>query len=136
MEYLVGRVTYRGRCDDHRRRCIHCGGALNNAITGSNSLSQAKAKPTTDAASCPNDPCKQLNGEVNRAKDVVGKLGWCTPAMRGYDVTVRYNAWLGLAKARSQRGQRCWNGGDQGHQQAMADAWAMVGKCKQLMTGV
>lgn len=112
------------------------GGALYNAITGSSSQSQAKAKPATDAAPCPNDPCKQLNDEVNRAKDVVGKLGGCTPAMRGYDLTVRYNAWLGLAKARSQREQRCWNGGDQGHQQAMADAWAMVGKCKQLMTGV
>ncbi|RRA00732.1 hypothetical protein DF055_22415 [Burkholderia cepacia] len=55
-------------------------------------------------------------------QDVVGLLGRCIPAMRGYDLTVRYNAWLGLAKARSQREQRCWNGGDPGRQQAMANA--------------
>jgi RHS repeat-associated protein len=77
--------------------------------------------------------CDELNRRVQNAKDAVGKLGACKVGMSRYDLRLRYGAWLALAEARSKRDQVCWAGGDEGHQQAQADAWHHVGKCGNML---
>ncbi|NJS36728.1 MAG: hypothetical protein HC765_10455 [Brachymonas sp.] len=79
------------------------------------------------------DPCKQLNDEVQAAKNKVGQLGACTAGMTRWALQERHSAWLNLATARAKRDQKCWSGGDAGHQQAQADAWSHVGRCSGLM---
>ena len=79
--------------------------------------------------------CDELNDAVQEAKRRVGALGACRPGMSRWELQQRWLAWLTLATARAQRDTRCWNGGDQGHQQAQADAWAHVGNCARLLGG-
>jgi RHS repeat-associated protein len=93
-----------------------------------NTQSSAQAK------NCPNpDECKQLNEQVQAAKNRVGTLGACRAGMTIEQLSERYDAWLDLASARAKRDQKCWGGGDQGHQQAQADAWSHVGACSRLI---
>jgi uncharacterized protein RhaS with RHS repeats len=77
--------------------------------------------------------CDKLNQQVQDAKNEVGRLGACRAGMSQYELRVREQAWLNLATARAKRDQKCWNGGDAGHQQAQADAWRHVGQCQALM---
>ena len=42
-------------------------------------------------------------------------------------------AGIELAVARAKRDQKCWAGGDSGHQQAQADAWSNLGRCQRLL---
>ncbi|HFB65733.1 MAG TPA: hypothetical protein ENJ60_09360 [Aeromonadales bacterium] len=79
------------------------------------------------------DECKKLNEDVNRAKKKVGKLGACKKGMSKFELMIRKRAWLKLASARSHRDQKCWSGGDIGHQQAQAAAWQNLGKCAGLL---
>ena len=83
------------------------------------------------------DPCDELNERVKAAKRAISAFGRgraaCKLGMSYYQLSVRKDAWLNLATARAQRDERCWNGGDEGHQQAQADAWSHVGKCQVLM---
>jgi RHS repeat-associated protein len=89
---------------------------------------------TQTAPNCPNnDECDQLNQNVQKAKVQVGSLGACRAGMTIDQLTERYYAWLNLATARSMRDQKCWNGGDDGHQQAQAAAWTQVGSCARLL---
>ncbi len=83
--------------------------------------------------SCSGDDCDKLNQAVQEAKRKVGKLGACTPGMKGYQLRVRRRAWLQLAIARARRDSKCWNGGDDGHQQAHAAAWQHVYNCDALI---
>ena len=50
------------------------------------------------------------------------------------NLSKRSKAWLNLALARSIREQTCWDGGDAGHQEAMAAAWRNHYKCKSYLT--
>lgn len=77
--------------------------------------------------------CDALNDAVQAAKKRVGALGACRPGMSRWELQQRLSAWLALATARAQRDTRCFAGGDPGHQQAQADAWAMVGNCERLL---
>jgi RHS repeat-associated protein len=79
------------------------------------------------------DECKKLNQKVGSAKKEVGMLGKCRAGMSKYELRIRKAAWLRLAQARSQREQKCWNGGDLGHQTQLADVWKNVGTCSGLM---
>ncbi|WP_232362563.1 hypothetical protein [Desulfogranum mediterraneum] len=83
------------------------------------------------------DPCDELNEKVKAAKRAVQSFGRgraaCKAGMSYYQLSVRKDTWLNLAAARAQRDERCWNGGDEGHQQAQADAWSHVSKCQALM---
>jgi RHS repeat-associated protein len=79
------------------------------------------------------DPCKQLNDDVQKAKDKVGQLGKCVAGMAKHDLLQRHAAWLNLAISRAKRDEKCWAGGDAGHQNAQADAWANVGRCTALL---
>ncbi len=81
----------------------------------------------------PRSNCRQLNEEVQRAKQVVGALGRCRAGMGRWDLIRRKNAWLDLARARAKRDVICWNGGDLGHQQAQADAWKAVSACGAML---
>lgn len=83
----------------------------------------------------PGDPCKELNDNVQRAKEKVGSLkpAACSQGMSRWELQQRYDAWLDEATARSKRDQVCWSGGDAGHQQAQASAWSHVGKCGRLL---
>jgi RHS repeat-associated protein len=83
---------------------------------------------------CPNqDECNRLNDDVQKAKARVGALGGCRAGMSPSELSQRYDAWLALATARAKRDQKCFNGGDQNHQQAQADAWSNLGRCDRLM---
>ena len=84
------------------------------------------------------DPdCDKLNKEVQDAKKDVGRFGkgkaGCKEGMSVYELAIRKNAWLRLARARAISGERCWHGGDEGHQLQQSDAWDHVGKCDRLM---
>jgi RHS repeat-associated protein len=86
---------------------------------------------------CPpdNDLCKQLNQRVQKAKDKVGsfKPAACRQGMSRFDLQQRFAAWLEEATARAIRDQKCWSGGDIGHQRAQANAWFHVGQCGSLL---
>jgi RHS repeat-associated protein len=103
-------------------------GANSNPAAAPNSAAQA-------ASSCPNnnDECNRLNQNVQNAKNVVNALGACRPGMTPDQLRLRYYAWLDLATARAIRDQKCWNGGDDGHQNAQAQAWDNVGSCGNLL---
>ena len=79
------------------------------------------------------DECERLNRNVQKAKKEVGRVGACRAGMSQFDLWVRRNAWLDLAQARAISDEKCWGGGNDGHQQAQASAWQHVGKCKSLM---
>lgn len=78
-------------------------------------------------------PCDELNAQVQAMKRVVESVGACRQGMSRYQLQVRYVAWLNLAAARARRDQVCWGGGDPGHQQAQADAWANTGTCGRML---
>ncbi|MGC1509953.1 hypothetical protein [Ketobacter nezhaii] len=82
------------------------------------------------------EDCDKLNEEVQDAKNEVGKLGKCVAGMSKWELETRRQAWLRQAQARSHRDSKCWGGGDEGHQQAQADAWRHVGICTALLDGI
>jgi uncharacterized protein RhaS with RHS repeats len=85
-------------------------------------------------AICPNgDECKNLNQNVQNANSRVGSLGTCRAGMSNAELSERYYAWLDLATARAKRDQKCFGGGDAGHQVAQAQAWGNVGSCANLL---
>jgi hypothetical protein len=92
---------------------------------------QAVAKERTKECE---EECNKLNDDVQKAKKKVGQLGACWPGMTKAELLTIRQAWLELATARSKRDQKCWDGGDDGHQQAQADAWAHVGICTMLLS--
>lgn len=77
--------------------------------------------------------CKELGDAVQAAKGVVGGLGGCTQGMSQWQLKIRYDAWVDLGQKRGQYDQVCWNGGDEGHQIAEAQAWEAVANCSQLL---
>jgi uncharacterized protein RhaS with RHS repeats len=81
----------------------------------------------------PEDPCPELNRQVQQAKSRVGRLGACRAGMSRFQLLERQGAWLDLAIARAKREEKCWAGGDEGHQQAQATAWSHVGICGGLL---
>jgi len=98
------------------------------------------AQPPATAANAPgycppSDDCDRRNAEVQRAKDAVGRFqpAACLPGMPRWALEARAQAWLDLAVARARRDQKCWAGGDEGHQQAQAAAWSHVGRCAALI---
>ncbi|MBW8760703.1 MAG: hypothetical protein JF586_24245, partial [Burkholderiales bacterium] len=98
------------------------------------------AQPPATAANAPgycppSDDCDRRNAEVQRAKDAVGRFqpAACLPGMPRWGLEARAQAWLDLAVARARRDQKCWAGGDEGHQQAQASAWSHVGRCAALI---
>jgi RHS repeat-associated protein len=91
--------------------------------------------PITTTKDPDNDPeCKKLNAEVQEAKDLVGWLGGsCSEGMSPDELQTRYDAWVSEGNARAKRDEKCWGGGNSGHQQAQAAAWAAAGVCSGLM---
>lgn len=82
------------------------------------------------------DPCDELNEAVKEAKKRVGQLGGCHNGMSRYELQLRKDAWLDLASSRAQRDVVCFEGGDEGHQQAQAEAWQNVSKCDLYLSGL
>jgi type VI secretion system secreted protein VgrG len=83
-------------------------------------------KDPEEPGNCPaKSECEQLNDDVQRAKQKVGSFSpaACQAGMTLNQLLDRATAWLQLAVARAIRDQKCWAGGDPGHQQAQADAW-------------
>ena len=64
----------------------------------------------------------------------VGMLGACRAGMSQYDLRLRAGAWLDLSVARARRDQKCFAGGDLGHQNAQADAWQNASKCQGMLS--
>ena len=110
------------------------GAAISAAVATSNSTSTTTCGTcNSPKPNCPPDVFKRLSDNVNKAKDVVQKLGGCKPGMDPKNLSKRSKAWLNLALARSIREQTCWGGGDAGHQEAMAAAWRNHYKCKSYL---
>jgi type VI secretion system secreted protein VgrG len=82
---------------------------------------------------CPDDDCDQRNKDVQDAKKKSGGLGSCAPGMSKSELIQRKYAWLEEAIARARRDEKCWAGGDAGHQQAQKQAWDNVAKCTNLI---
>ncbi|QBO03358.1 RHS repeat-associated core domain-containing protein [Xanthomonas oryzae] len=95
--------------------------------------------PITAAKICqdPDDEeCLKLRAEVQRNKSIVSTLGKCRPGMSRGALGVRREAWLNLAVSRARRDEKCYSGGDEGHQEAHAAAWQNAGVCSNLMGGL
>ena len=96
---------------------------------------QAPAQPVAGTKLSPWTPqCDELKATVDAAKTVANSLGKCTNGMSPWQLQVRYDAWVGLGAARAQYNMVCWHGGDEGHQEADANAWSAAGKCALLKT--
>ncbi|WP_211161852.1 RHS repeat-associated core domain-containing protein [Xanthomonas campestris] len=94
--------------------------------------------PITAAKLCqdPDDEeCLKLRAEVQKKKAVVSTLGKCRPGMSRGALGIRREAWLNLAISRAKRDEKCYSGGDEGHQEAHAAAWQNAGVCSNLMGG-
>jgi len=102
-------------------------------IEGTRSALTTKSQTTTDV--CEPEDCNRLNDEVDRAKDRIGQFhpAACLKGMSRWQLLQRRSAWLDLATARARRDQKCWSGGNMGHQQAQAAAWLHVGQCSRLL---
>jgi RHS repeat-associated protein len=109
------------------------GGAVGDAFGGT-VLGGAIALPKDAANTCPDDDCDKRNKAVKDAKDKVGALGKCVAGMSRYQLQIRADAWLDLAISRARRDQKCWQGGDDGHQQAQSDAWQNAARCQELLS--
>jgi len=79
--------------------------------------------------------CDERQRAVDEAKDYTGHLGGCKQGMELYDLVRRKGAWLDEAQSRARRDEKCWAGGNVGHQEAQAKAWEMVGKCEKMIEG-
>jgi RHS repeat-associated protein len=77
--------------------------------------------------------CAAYAAAVQAAKKAVGALGGCQSGDTCAVLAAKNSAWLTLAIARSRLNKVCFGGGNAGHQQAQADAWANVGKCGNLL---
>ncbi|QIE16874.1 hypothetical protein IXO1088_018525 [Xanthomonas oryzae pv. oryzae] len=82
------------------------------------------------------EECLKLRAEVQRNKSIVSTLGKCRPGMSRGALGVRREAWLNLAVSRAKRDEKCYSGGDEGHQEAHAAAWQNAGVCSNLMGGL
>jgi RHS repeat-associated protein len=115
------------------------GGAIVGSIGGSvvgRRLGSAIGSALEDFCSPGNpDPCEKLNADVQKAKDRRASLvpGGCETGMSRWQLQQRHDAWLDEATARAKRDQKCWAGGDAGHQLAQAAAWSHVGQCSRLL---
>lgn len=73
--------------------------------------------------------CCVLAAAVQVAKKAAGAMGKCNSGDSCAVLRAKSGAWLGLALARSRLHKKCFSGGDPGHQQALADAWKVIGDC-------
>ena len=100
-------------------------------------LLSSKATPTT-VTLAPPGRCQQgeydsLADAVRQAKDKTANLGGCTSGDGLQMLKAKKAAWLELAAARSTINNRCFDGGDAGHQIALAQAWNVVANCDKLI---
>ncbi len=104
-----------------------------------NAGSKTTTSVTTITMSTPGTPnCtpqqyEVLNKAVEEAKSVSESLGKCTSGMSNGELRKRHNAFLKEYQARSHRENKCWSGGDRGHQVQMADKIRAFNKCKEFM---
>jgi RHS repeat-associated protein len=93
----------------------------------------APAQPVAGTKLSPWTPqCDELGAAVQAAKALANSLGKCSAGMSPWQLQVRYDAWVGLGVARAQFNMVCWHGGDEGHQEADANAWLAAGNCAML----
>jgi RHS repeat-associated protein len=77
--------------------------------------------------------CGKLKAEVDAAKQEAAGLGGCKKSDCPETLRAKAAAWKKLADARSNFNQKCWGGGDEGHQQAQEDAFRAWKKCNELL---
>jgi RHS repeat-associated protein len=95
----------------------------------------APAQPVPGTKLSPWTPqCDELGAAVQAAKVTANSLGKCTAGMSPWQLQVRYDAWVALGGARAAFNMSCWHGGDEGHQEADANAWLAAGNCALLKT--
>ena len=95
---------------------------------------------TTTTASTRPPRCDDLEKGVRDAKDHMGRAytkginpSSCLAGMSRSQLQQRERDWLKLAKARAQRDQVCYGGGDQFHQNEQATAWNKLSECQRLL---
>jgi hypothetical protein len=89
----------------------------------------------TDPGDCTKEEHKELQKEVNEAKKDVAAGGACKAGDSPETLKKKGAAWLRQATARSKINNKCYKGGDDGHQTAAASAWEHVGKCTRIANG-
>jgi RHS repeat-associated protein len=77
--------------------------------------------------------CKQLKSEVDSAKSDANRQGGCKKSDCPDTLKKKADAWKRLADARWNFNQKCWSGGDKGHQQAQQDAYRAWKKCNEIL---
>jgi hypothetical protein len=89
----------------------------------------------TDPGDCTKEEHKKLQQEVNESKKDVAQGGACKESDSPEQLKKKGAAWLRQATARSKINNKCYKGGDDGHQTAAASAWEHVGKCQRIASG-
>lgn len=83
---------------------------------------------------CTQEEHDALSDDVDAAKaEVAAAGGKCKETDSTATLKKKSDAWLKQAVARSRREERCYRGGNEGHQQAMASAWDHVGRCQEIL---
>jgi RHS repeat-associated protein len=77
--------------------------------------------------------CKQLKSEVDSAKSDANRQVGCKKSDCPETLKKKTDAWKRLADARWNFNQKCWSGGDKGHQQAQQDAYRAWKKCNEIL---
>jgi len=93
------------------------------------------ATSETDPGDCTKEEHKKLQDEVKESKADVSKGGACKETDSPKELKKKGAAWLRQATARSKINNKCYKGGDDGHQIAAASAWEHVGKCQRIASG-
>ncbi len=95
------------------------------------------AEATASGFQSPRDPddpeCLRIRAATRICLTAASELGGCASGMSQSELSRRYAAWLEAAQARARRDNICYGGGDRGHQEQQANAWAAVGRCFQLL---
>ncbi|WP_286065332.1 RHS repeat-associated core domain-containing protein [Rodentibacter caecimuris] len=92
---------------------------------------QASGKCRSSEPKCPPDVYEKLNSAVAKAKDYISSLGGCKGWMHA--LYARRNAAYKELKARIQRENTCWNGGDSGHKERMQNLQNQIKNCEKFI---
>ena len=105
--------------------------------TGPTGVSMGAMSPPAIApppGDCTQEEYEPLKKEVSDSKkEVAAAGGKCRDGDSPQVLEAKRKAWLKQASARAHRDEKCFRGGDPGHQEAQASAWEHVGRCQRML---
>lgn len=104
------------------------GQSIFNAVS-----SRANAQALAPPGRCQQQQYDGLKAAVDSAKDRSANLGGCSSNDGLSMLTAKKRAWLDLAAARATMNETCFDGGDLGHQIALANAYGAIANCDKLI---